>query len=445
MSIQDKKYTAFKKTCKPKKAKKGIHIGIPYIEEKSNGKARLCANISINGEIQVIYFEVDNSWKKYLVIENSDAFILAVLEKAMKNSLDISFEQPVSEEMYYGLVTYTIPVYAKNFEMFHKINLIGDITLKNPETEGKTGTGFSAGVDSFYTVLKHMGNKKLPSYNITHLLLAVNGAAATGISEEIDIEWLEASRKKFQVYADKMGLEFICIGGNIDLLYKNDTCLGGDTIITASFVYALQKLFGTYYWASAYPADIFCFDASDGGFCEDVSVPYVSTRRLKFYHSGSEINRIGKVKYIADNPVVQEGLTVCGKEDAFNCGCCFKCLRTMSELYAIKKLDLFKDAFPVENYNKHFISKFAQELSVDHPPFTTDIVNEMKNNGIKIPFIVYPLSFLIYKPLYILRGKLKHVVWLRRLFYKFNLDEKILGRRHTREERERRLNGICKG
>ena len=155
MGIKEKKYTRFKYV--QKELKKGeMHLGIPYIEEMDNGKARLCANLSINGNMQVIYFEVDNCWKKYLVTENSDAFILAVLEKAMKNSFDISFEQPVSEELYYGLVTYTIPIYARNFEMFNEINLIGDITLENPVSECKTGTGFSAGVDSFYTILKHI-------------------------------------------------------------------------------------------------------------------------------------------------------------------------------------------------------------------------------------------------------------------------------------------------
>ncbi len=443
MNIKKKNYT--EPGYSNNEVKRGeMHLGIPYLKQMDNGKVRLCSVLSINGNAEVIYFEVDKHWKKYLVTENSDAFVLAILEKAMKNSFDISFEQPLSEELYYGLATYTIPVYAKNFKLFHEIKLIGGTTKQNPESEGKTGTGFSAGVDSFYTVLKHMGNEKTSSYNVTHLLLAVNGAAATGVSEELDREWLEMSQKKLQVYADRMGLEFVFAGGNIDLLYSDDTCLNGDAITTASFVYALQKLFGTYYWASAYPASIFGFNQKDGGYCENVSVPYISTRKLKFYHSGSEINRIEKVKYIADNTVVQEGLTVCGETDACNCGCCFKCLRTMSELYAIKKLELFKESFPVDNYKKHFVSKFAQELAVDHPPFTTDILNEMKKNGIRIPFTVYLLTFLVYKPLYMFRDRLKYVVWLRRFFYKFNLDEKILGRKHSSKERERKLNGIYK-
>lgn len=424
---------------------KRIYLGAPYTRDMNDGKVRLCAELNIEGALQTLYFEVDEKWKPYLVTENSDAFILGILEKAMKNSWDVCFEQPMTEDMYYGLTTYTIPVYARNFEIFHNISLHGKITTSVPDSEGKAGTGFSAGVDSFYTVLKHLDKKDCPNHKITHLLLAANGAAATGVSEEMDREWLENSRNKFLPYAKKLGLELVCVGGNIDLLYVNDNCMHGDTIMTAAFVYALQKLYGTYYWASAYPAEIFGFNPTDGGFNENISVPYVSTRSIHFYHSGSETNRIGKVRYIAGHPIVQEGLTVCGETDAKNCGCCFKCLRTMAELKAIGKLDLFQESFPVEHYQKHFISKMAQELAVDHPPFTTDILLEMKKNHIKVPFIVYPIAILYYRPITYLRKKMRRLTWARRLYYLFNLDLRLGGRKQSEEEREKKLNGMFKG
>lgn len=421
---------------------KSVYLGIPYIRDMPDGKTRLCAELNINSAVQTLYFEVDKQWKQYLVTENSDAFVLGILEKAMKNSWDICFEQPMSEDMYYGLSCYTIPVYARNFDMFHKILLRGKTTIHTPTSEGKAGTGFSAGVDSFYTVLKHLNNKDCPNHNITHLLLAVNGAASTGVSEEMDRQWLENSRNKFLPYAEELGLKLICIGGNIDMLYRNDDCLHGDTITTAAFVYALQKLYGTYYWASAYSAEIFGFSSTDGGFFENLSVPYVSTNAIHFYHSGSETNRIGKVKYIADYPIVQKSLTVCGEIDAVNCGCCFKCLRTMAELKAVGKLELFQTSFPVENYQKHFITKMAQELAIDHPPFTTDILLEMKKNHIKIPFVVYLLAFLIYRPITYLRKKMHRLTWARHLYYLFNLDLILGGRKQSKEERERKINGI---
>ena len=49
MGIKEKKYTRFKYV--QKELKKGeMHLGIPYIEEMDNGKARLCANLSITGK-----------------------------------------------------------------------------------------------------------------------------------------------------------------------------------------------------------------------------------------------------------------------------------------------------------------------------------------------------------------------------------------------------------
>lgn len=424
--------------------KETLYLSKPYISETAERKTRLCANMKIQNKTQTLFFEVEDCWAKYLVTENSDAFILGILEKAMKNNWDIQFEKPMSEELFYGLTTYTIPVYARNIGYFHNISLIGPTTNELVSSEQKAGTGFSAGVDSFYTVLKHLGNTQCPNHNLTHLLLAVNGAAATGISENLDKEWLEASMKKLKPYADALNLELIAVNGNIDLLYKDDRCMGGDLLTTSSFIYALQKLFGIYYWGSAYPAEIFGFSNTDGGICENISVSYVSTSRLRFYHSGSETNRIGKIKYIAEHPLVQKGLTVCGEVDAKNCGCCEKCLRTMAEIYSIGKLDKFKDAFPVETYKTHFAKKLAKELVIDHPPFTTDILAEMKKNGIRVPFSVYPLAFFVYKPFDFLRKHFHDSTKARKIFYKLNLDILLNGRKQSDEERQRKLKGLYK-
>ncbi len=419
-----------------------IDIGEPYIKEMENGKTRLCADVKVNDEPQTLYFEVDDCWAKYLVTEVSDSFVLGIIERAMKNSWDISFAAPMSEDLYYSLTTYMIPVYARNFNMFHEIDLNGETTNDIPQSEKRAGTGFSAGVDSFYSVLKHMGNEKCPEHNVTPLLLALNGAASTGVSEKIDAEWLENSRNKFKPYADKLGLGLVCVGGNIDLFYVGDRCINGETITTAAFVYALQKLFGIYYWASAYQAEIFYLgNESAGGFAEDIAVPYVSTRAISFYHSGSETNRIGKERFISDNTVAQQGLTVCGELNAKNCGRCGKCIRTMAELNAIGKLDEFKDAFPVDEYRRHFVRRLAEELAVDHKPFTTDILVSMRENHVRIPLMSRVLSVIYYRPVNFMEQRLKNKLWARKLYYKFDLDEKWKGRKHTEEERERFLNG----
>lgn len=433
------------KENREKHHKGDIYLGIPYTEITPEGSIRLCAEFTMDQETQILYYEADAQWGQFFVTEYSDPFILAVVEKAMKHAYDIHFSQPMSEDLFYMLTTYTIPVYARNFEMFHEIDLYGNTTDVPVPTLGKAGTGFSAGVDSFYTVLKHMGNETCKNHNITHLLLALNGSASAGLCEEQDQEWLENSKNKFMPYAKELGMELICMGGNIDLLYAKDVALHGDTVVTASFVHAVRKLFGIYYWASTYPAEIFDFKPNDGGYHENISVSYVSVSGLRFYHSGSETNRVGKVGFIADYPIVQKCLTVCGEVEAQNCGCCVKCLRTMWELYAVGKLELFKESFPVDHFKHHFTLKLAKELAIDHAPFTTDIVHKMHENGLGVPLMAYPIAYCFYIPMQFLRKHLKRLVWLRRIYYHFNLDLKIGGRKQSAKERERKLNGMVKG
>ncbi len=417
-----------------------IDIGEPYIKDLGNGKTRLCAEVVVNKVPQTLYFEVDNCWAKYLVSELSDPFVLGVIERAMKNSWDISFATPMSENLYYSLTTYLVPVYARYFDIFHEIDLSGNTTNDIPESEKRAGTGFSAGVDSFYSVLKHMGDEKCPDHNVTHLLLALNGAASTGVSEEIDAMWLKNSREKFQPYADELGLELVCMGGNIDLFYVGDRCLNGDLVVTAAFVYAMQKLFGIYYWASAYQAEIFQMGASAAR-SDDANVGYLSTDAIWFYHSGCETNRIGKEKFIADYPIVQKGLTVCGEINTKNCGRCEKCLRTMAELNSIGRLDDFSQIFPVESYRKHFTRRLAEEMAIDHGEFKIDILCSMREHHVRIPVMAYVLAALVYRPLKFLEKHLKNKRWARRLYYKFNLDEKWKGRKHTEEEKMRYMKG----
>lgn len=398
----------------------------------------VCDNPSIN-LTKTLYFEVDGKWEKYLTQEVSDAFVLALLEYAMENRCDLHFEAPMTEDLKYQLERYLIPAYAKNIDGLYPINLCGEVTSNKIESQNVTGTGFSGGVDSFYTVLSHM-NINYKTKGITHLLLAVNGAATTGLSEEINKKWFMEETNRFEPVSKELGMEFIGVNSNISLINKNKRVLKGGSIIpTSGFVHALRKLFGTYYWASAYEANIFKFSNIDGGYMETFAVPLVSVNGLRFYHDGCEISRIGKVKYIADNPIVQRNLTVCSQP--VSCGHCPKCLRTMAELNSLKKLELFSEVFNVNEYKKKYTSKLAREFAVDHPPFTTDIKASMKKNGVRIPFSVYLKQYFIFIPFYYLKKKLRNNVTLMKLYYLNGWDEKLGEGKHSSEIIQSRLEG----
>lgn len=411
-------------------------------KESSEKLTRLCAPVEIPGKgSMTLFFETDIKWDKYFVDELSDAFVLAVLKRAMKNDWNILFETPMSEELCYQLETYGIPVLSKYVKAFHSIRLNGKITSDKIISENKVGTGFSAGVDSFYTVLKHM-NSRFPSRDITHLILARNGAASSSEPEIIAKKWFEETNKKLAPYAQKMRLEYIPIWSNIPDFYWRDQFGYGDLIVTSSFIHALRKLFGVYYWASAYEAGILDFKKFDetthSAYIDPFIIPLVSVKSLKFYHSGSEVSRVQKVDFIADHELVQKSITPCGSETGKNCGRCVKCYRTMAELNALGKLEKFRESFPVDDYLKREKWNLAHELAMDHPPFTTDIIKAMRAHGKKIGWTVYIREWLIYKPLEFGRKKLKNVYWARKLYYSLNLDEKI-GVKNSEEIRKIQL------
>ena len=387
-----------------------IYIGALYITNDKN-LTRVSSDVKMIFDQKIInrtfFYEVENRWSKYLVSELSDAFIIAFLELAMEKGANIYYETPASEELIYNLETYMIPVISYNIKELKNISLYGKMINLKMETEGVVGTGFSGGVDSFYSVLSHR-NTKFKSREVTHVMLGVNGAAMSGISEDLDQIWFEGEKERFLPITKELGVELITVNSNISLLndYK-EYLQGGDTIVTSSFVHILRKLFGVYYWASAVRADGFKFSKNDGNLMEMFISPLVSMQGLNFVLDGEQVSRIEKVEFIADNECVQKSIDVCG--ELGNCGKCNKCLRTMGELYALGKLELYKNQFPIDDYLKKPWLYLARGIGFDfaHPEFYKEIFDKMKENGKKVPLLTYFLGYCIYVPFNILRPKLK--------------------------------------
>ncbi len=419
-----------------------ITIGTPYISE-SEEHMRLNAETvwCFDGLVihNTLFFEVEKKWGGYLICDRSDAFVLALLELAMEKKCDIKYQAPLSETLKYQLEQYFITVYSRKLKGLSPIKLLGKTTIEVPESVGVAGTGFSGGVDSFYSVLSHL-DSVYPSKRVTHVLLAVNGAALTGMSEAIDQRWFEDLKYKFFPITKELGVELVCVNSNISLLnqYKK-TLKGGDCIVTSSFVHALRKLFGTYYWASSYEADILDFTGEDPCFMEPFAVPLMSVEGLRFYHSGCEANRVEKVAYIADNPIVQKSLTVCGESE--NCGYCVKCLRTMTELYSLNKLEKFDAVFNVEEYKRNLSSKIARELVMDHLPFTTDILASMEQNNVHVPISSYLKKIFIFTPYYFFKKKLRNNKVFMKLWYEKGWSERLGEGRRREEVMKARMEG----
>ncbi len=69
--------------------------------------------------------------------------------------------------------------------------------------------------------------------------------------------------------------------------------------------------------------------------------PLYSDEKVEVIHDGCEATRAQKIRSISDSALALEHLRVCWErvEGAYNCGVCEKCLRTMTSLYALGKLE----------------------------------------------------------------------------------------------------------
>ena len=111
----------------------------------------------------------------------------------------------------------------------------------------------------------------------------------------------------------------------------------------------------------------------------------------------------------------------------------------MAELTAVGKLDKFDKVFPVADYKAHFSSRLADELALDHPPFTTDITATLRENGVHIPFTVFVKKYLWYKPYYFAKKKLRNNRFMMELYYGTGLGKKLSGIEHDERHAEARM------
>ena len=326
-----------------------LYIGKPYIE-KNNEKVRLCSEIDIKGKKKVLYYEVDQVWADALCEERSDAFVVSLLQYSMANGYDIQWETPVTDRLVYQLRTIFIPVISSKYnKIFSKIELIGETTA-NPiqKKQWAVATGASGGVDSFYSILKHIDITE-KSQRLTHLLYV-------SISNNAEKE--EKLRKDFEINmnnikatANELHLPLISLFSNeAEFFFKG--IINWGALRFAGMVYSLQKLFSVYYFSSGYSyTDITFGDGSenfDSLHFDLFTLMTASTISLNFVGTGGEVTRGKKTEYIANNQVVQKHLFVCNYYNDKNCSCCDKCMRTAMELDAEGILQEYGQVFDLD-------------------------------------------------------------------------------------------------
>ncbi len=340
-----------------------ITLKQPTLSSHQN-KARLNAEVDVDGVIQNVWFEVDAAYGSYLCYERCDAFLIGLLHWAMLHHHDIVCEAPVGEELLFQLRTCLIPALARNSAALSLVNIQASLDSESLPNAGAVGTGISCGVDSFHVVATQ-ANSPYPHLKLTHLALTNVGSHGVG---EKGRRAFEEHTAFVEAFCNTHGFKLVLSDSNIAEVFPQNF-LVTHTFAAMFAVYALQKFWRVYFYASA-GTGISSFSLTNSEHFSSsrydiLSLQVFSTSSLKVYSAGSNETRIEKLRIVADYPPAHRFLNVCGRFPS--CNTCRKCKRTLLELYAIGRLDDFKESFDVNYFKNHlswylirFLSKYWQ-------------------------------------------------------------------------------------
>lgn len=339
-----------------------------------------------------LWYKIEKEYEEYINEDNGNPFLITLIPYIVKHNYDVKINSKISSKLYYQINTYLLPLLCKEFNK-KKINIECELTDERYEGEG-VGASVSCGVDSFYTILKHKDQKDT-KYNITHLAFfnagshgEYGGESARKLYEERLIEI-----KKFCKHHN---YKLVTVDSNMnELIMMNHEKT--HTFRTLGCVYVLEKLFGKYYFASGLGFNGSKISEEDTAYYDILNVHCLSNENISFYCSGLETTRQEKIKFISNFPETYDSLNVCVRDEWKNCSDCEKCIRTITALESIGKINNYKKVFDLEKYYKNKNKNHRLMLKYQNDSIKKEIYKEIvesyKQNNVKISNVAKITSY----------------------------------------------------
>jgi len=345
--------------------------------ESSPDRRRVDLSLQISGTTRDIFFQTSDCE----LTANAEAAVTLATWGCMKLGTDLAVGAPLSKQYLQNLETVqdVLRSWQPDCSRF-SVTGARPVRRARPEGPARTGAFFSAGVDSFYTLLKRREE-------ITDLVLVYgfdidldddvlrrrtsevvrNVGRETG-KHVIEIETnLRDVLKPFQAWPMAFGVALAAVG---HVLMPGLTRL----LIPSTNAYAELHPCGSH----------------------PVLDPLWSTEALEIVHDGCEAFRSEKIEMIAENELAMKSLRVCWEDSRgiYNCGECGKCIRTMAGLAAAGALDR------CQTFSKPLTPANVRRMSVqgeDERVFVVELIRVLEKNG-GYPHIVRALRHVLKGP-----------------------------------------------
>ncbi len=350
-----------------------ITISKPYVESKDS-KARLYSSIHDEGRNKdyLIWYSVEKEYQGFLCPENADAFLLLSLMVAIQSHQDIKVNAPVSKRLLFNLNNYVIPLFTKIIPNGQRINIVAEeISTVSFAADG-VGCGCSLGVDSLSAFYTHFSKTIIEGYRVTHLCTFNAGHFGYLNQKQSETAFIKGI-EELRPFSEEVGLPIVAVDTNLNEFFYDSffrTIKSRFIPSTISCVFALQKLFGKYVFASSYSIDDFEISHIDHSHAEVAFVPELSTESVDVILSCSSLTRVEKTDFIRYNSLTSKYLNVCwayqrangvlhdkrylNSKTKLNCGWCPKCLRTLYTLELLgEDINKYGDIFDLNKYYQH--------------------------------------------------------------------------------------------
>lgn len=354
-------------------------ISQPVIETK-DGKSRMTSTFSAPGLNKEIFFETEEQFGQYLTHEVADAFIVAAMLPALVIGEDIEVPR-VSSDLAYHFDTLSY-LLGKVFDC-QPIKLHAGEVVETDFKPHAVGTGFSGGVDSLCTYIRHTSAPCPESMRITHLAIFNIGSYGNDYTHTAQVFREEVDRAR--AFADEVNKPLVPIDSNLSSIYTHEkirTYSLRTTMCLSSGILAMQKLFKRYYISSSGTIDVMKLSCWDQYYYEASLTQRLSNRHTNILVAEHDLNRVQKTIVLAHNELARKHLYVCAaeiynekqgtsytKEKAPHCTECIKCLRTLGALELLDVMDDFAARFDLEKWAKvreqYFIDVYLNRDS-DH-------------------------------------------------------------------------------
>ena len=331
-----------------------ILIGKPYLETDES-TAYLKSDVKFPDGEKTVFFSVPRAYGSSFATELGDCFVAAALPWCMRQGLDIVSEAPVSRSILYSLKTRLIPGMSHHSEVYHAIDIIAEPSDLIYENAGHVGLCWSAGCDSFYTLMTHL---HVPdAYKPTHLL-NINA----GVNEEPDIEGkFRRTSEKCSADAGTLGLKALNMDTNLHLVFPL-LYISVCPERLAACLLSIQRGFSSGLVSSSYDLCHMHFDDDNAGFYELVIQDVLSNQNITLSAPGVEVSRFEKIRRLSDFEPAQKMLHVCVRDEIKNCSVCGKCARVLTALDALGTIDRFGAVFDLQYFRDHRDEYWGQTI-----------------------------------------------------------------------------------